>query len=293
MGQLEQQMATLAQQAGGSHKTVHDRIAIARRFAGHLQQLNIQIRRLAQLKARHIEHYIRHRLAQDIGKRTLHNEMAALRRVLQQAGRHKLADDLRLSNQALGLGGTSRNGSKQPITTEHYQTVLYQAQAKDLGLAAALELARLMGLRSQEAVRCGPSLEGWKQALAQGGSTLHIVFGTKGGRPRDTCVLDREAVSRVVDRAAAIAETRHGRLLDAPDLKSAMTYWRNQTSRLGLTGEHSPHSLRYAWAQDAIRYYLGQGFSKKEVLAKVAMDLGHGDGRGQYVRQVYGQGMGL
>ncbi|EBR1501129.1 hypothetical protein BWL71_07590 [Salmonella enterica] len=41
-------------------------------------------------------------------------------------------------------------------------------------------------------------------------------------------------------------------------------------------------------AQDAIHHYLAQGFSRKEALAMVAMDLGHGDGRGRYVAQVYG-----
>ncbi len=34
---------------------------------------------------------------------------------------------------------------------------------------------------------------------------------------------------------------------------------------------------------------LAQGFNRKEALAIVAMDLGHGDGRGRYVAQVYGQ----
>ncbi|EJN8733548.1 DNA-binding protein, partial [Salmonella enterica] len=47
--------------------------------------------------------------------------------------------------------------------------------------------------------------------------------------------------------------------------------------------------LRYAWTQDAIRHYLEQGFSDREALALTAMDLGHGDGRGRYVVQVYGR----
>ncbi len=42
---------------------------------------------------------------------------------------------------------------------------------------------------------------------------------------------------------------------------------------MGLTGVYSPHSLRYAWAQDAIHHYLAQGFSRKEALAMVAMEL--------------------
>ncbi|MFP5626719.1 Arm DNA-binding domain-containing protein [Salmonella sp. 741265116_PST] len=39
----------------------------------------------------------------------------------------------------------------------------------------------------------------------------------------------------------------------------------------------------------SLRYYLAQGLSRKEALAMVAMDLGHGDGRGRYVAQVYSQ----
>lgn len=116
-----------------------------------------------------------------------------------------------------------------------------------------------------------------------------MVFGTKGGRPRETIILDAVAVRKALDNALAVAEDRHGRLIDKSDLKTAMKYWHSQASRLGLTGAYSPHSLRYAWAQDAIRHYLAQGFCEKEALAMTAMDLGHGDGRGRYVVQVYGR----
>jgi hypothetical protein len=48
------------------------------------------------------------------------------------------------------LSGASRSGTKRAITPEHYRHMLETARAKDPGLA--LELARLMGLRSQESV---------------------------------------------------------------------------------------------------------------------------------------------
>ncbi|HCL5253969.1 TPA: integrase domain-containing protein [Salmonella enterica] len=290
MGILEQEMKWLAQQAGGSHKTVHDRIALAQRFCERLiLAQNVQIRRVEQLKARHIEGYIRERLAQGITKRSLQNEMAAVRCILKQAGRDRLAQSERLNNRSLGLSGASRNGTKLAITPEHYRDVLETARAKDPGLAAALELSRLMGLRSQEAVQSAQSLKTWRQALYRGETRLTVVFGTKGGRPRETVILDTAAVRKSLDNALAVAEDRHGRLIDKPDLKSAMKYWHSQASRLGLTGAYSPHSLRYAWAQDAIRHYLAQGFCEKEALAMTAMDLGHGDGRGRYVAQVYGR----
>lgn len=212
-----------------------------------------------------------------------------MRCILKQAGRAKLADGDRINNRSLGLSGASRSGTKRAITPERYHHVLETARARDPGLAAALELSRLMGLRSQEAVQSAQSLKTWKQALDQGESRLIVVFGTKGGRPRETIILDAIAVRKALDNALAVAEDRHGRLIDKPDLKSAMKYWHSQASRLGLTGAYYPHSLRYAWAQDAIRHYLAQGFSEKEALAMTAMDLGHGDGRGRYVAQVYGR----
>ncbi|NEN48995.1 DNA-binding protein, partial [Escherichia coli] len=42
MGMLEREMKNLARQAGGAHKTVHDRIATAGRFCERLMELNIQ-----------------------------------------------------------------------------------------------------------------------------------------------------------------------------------------------------------------------------------------------------------
>lgn len=289
MRSLVQEMTRLAKQAGGSHKTVHDRIALAQRFGERLTgEQNVQIRRVEHLKTRHIQRYIRERLAQGIARRSLQNEMAAIRCLLKQAGRDRLADSEQLSNRALGLSGASRHGTRLAITPEYYRDVLEAARAKDPGLAAVVELARVMGLRSQEAVQSGQSLRTWQSALERGAPRLTVVFGTKGGRPRETLILDTGAVRQAVADALSVAEQRHGKLIDKPDLKSAMKYWHSQAARLGLTGAYSPHSLRYAWAQEAICHYLTQEFSEKEALALTSMDLGHGDGRGRYVAQVYG-----
>lgn len=151
------------------------------------------------------------------------------------------------------------------------------ARLKDAGLEAALELARLMGLRSQEAVRCSGSLKTRRKALEKGDTRLTVVLGTKGGRPRDTLIQDAGAVKQALDNAIAVTERRNGRLIDAASLKQAMKYWRNQTLRMGLTGKYSPHSLRYAGAG---RYppVSGAGIQRKEALAMVAMDWGMATG---------------
>ncbi|EKK1678891.1 TPA: integrase domain-containing protein [Escherichia coli] len=288
MSKLSSEMKALAKKAGGSFKTVNDRIHATKRFSQHLRELNIQIQRVEQIKVRHIECYIQERLEQDIGLRTLQNEMAALRAVLRLAGRRQVVEHPRLTNKALGLSGASRNGTRRAITPEHYEKVMDNARAQDAGLAAAVEIARLMGLRSQEAVQSSQSLKTWLKAISRGETRLKVVFGTKGGRPRYTTLLDAGAVRKAVENALPIAGQRNGRLIDKPDLKTALDSWHKQAIKAGLKGEFSPHSLRYAWAQDAIRHYLAQGFSEKESLALTATDLGHGDGRGRWVKQVYG-----
>ncbi|MGC0659279.1 integrase domain-containing protein, partial [Escherichia coli] len=225
---------------------------------------------------------------QDIGLRTLQNDMAALQAVLRQAGRRQVVEHPRLTNKALGVSGASRNGTRRAITPEHYQQVMEKARTEDAGLAAALEIARLMGLRSQEAVQSSLSLKTWLKAIERGENRLKVVFGTKGGRPRYTTVLDTGAVRKALEKSLLVADRHNGRLIDKPDLKMALESWHKQVIKVGLKGEFSPHSLRYAWAQDAIRHYLAQGFSEKESLALTATDLGHGDGRGRWVKQVYG-----
>ncbi len=79
-----------------------------------------------------------------------------------------------------------------------------------------------------------------------------MVFGTKGGRPRGTIILDAVAVKKALDNALAVSEDRHGRLIDKPDLKTAMKYWHSQASRLGLTG----YGRRGTPVPDARRFHL-------------------------------------
>ena len=79
----------------------------------------------------------------------------------------------------------------------------------------------------------------------------------------------------------------NGKLVDKPDLHSAIERYRNIVKDAGLTGKTSPHSLRYAYSREATEYHMRRGFSQKEAEALVSMDLGHGDGRGHYVARVY------
>lgn len=58
-----------------------------------------------------------------------------------------------------------------------------------------------------------------------------------------------------VNQALSLASQLNGKLIDKPDLKSAIDRYRNVVRNAGLTGKYAPHSLRYAWAVNAMDYH--------------------------------------
>ncbi|MEW5291584.1 integrase domain-containing protein [Erwinia papayae] len=286
---LGKQLVTLARQGRGSFKTVADRSRIAERFSERLSELNIQIRDVKHVKTSHIEKYIESRKANDVSLRTLQNEMSAIRSIMLAAGRNKLADPnhASLNNQVLGISGANRDGTKVPITDEKLNAVINFAHKKDEGVALGVQLARYLGLRTEETVQSAKSLKTWRQALINDHERVRVVFGTKGGRPRETTVFDREKVLSILDRAIQYSSEHNGKLIDKPSLHTAIARYRNIVREAGMNGKNAPHSLRYAYSRDAVNHHIKNGMSRDEAEALVSMDLGHGDNRGRYIKQVY------
>lgn len=287
--QLDKQLVTLARQGQGSFKTVADRSRIAERFSERLAKLNIQIRDAKHIKTVHIQRYIQSRQAEKISNRTLQNEMAAVRSIMSVAGRNKLANPQHelLSNKALGISDASRDGTKKAISDDTLREVINYAMKKDEGVALAVQLARYIGLRTEETVQSAKSLKTWQQSLLSGNERVRVVFGTKGGRPRETTVFDREKVLTLLNKAITYCDNNNGKLINKPTLHTAIERYRNILRDAGMTGENAPHSLRYAYAKDAVNFHVNNGMSRNEAEALVSMDLGHGDGRGRYIKQVY------
>ncbi|WP_337022146.1 integrase domain-containing protein [Pantoea anthophila] len=288
-GKLGKQLVTLARQGGGSFKTVSDRSKIASRFSERLATLNIQIRDVSHIKTKHIENYIRSRQDENISSRTLQNEMAALRSILSQGGRNVLANPAheKLSNQALNISGASREGTKVAISDERLREIVITVSEKDRGVALGIQLARYIGLRAEETVQSAKSLKTWRKNLEAGNNNVRVVFGSKGGRPRDASVFDKQKVVVLLNEAIRYIEQNNGKLIDKPTLHQALDRYHNVLRESGMTGIYAPHSLRYAYSRDAVNHHLENGMSRKEAEALVSMDLGHGDGRGAYVARVY------
>jgi integrase len=283
---IKKQFNQLAYAAGGAFKTRDDRMNIADRLARLLKDLNVQIKHIDHLKSRHIESYIQQRINTGISKRTIQNEMSAIRAILRQADRDKLADSDRLNNKALGIDNASRNGTHRAMPNEKYEDVFNKLGNIDKGVQACAGLERYLGLRGEEAVQSNKSLEMWQKQLEHGDS-IRLIYGSKGGRARDIRPADIDKAREAISRALSLAKLQNGKLIDKPDLKSAQRRHNYCMKVAGAVGEFSAHSLRYAFACDAIERYENQGFSHKDALAQTSMDLGHGDGRGRYIEQVY------
>ncbi|PHM47645.1 integrase domain-containing protein [Xenorhabdus miraniensis] len=288
---FRKEFITHARKGRGSFATVSDRERIARQFLNFLKDNGIRLRQMDSLKAKYIELYIAERKANKICHRTLQNEMSALRTVLRQAGKPKLAapNNPRLSNRALGIVGMSRTGTKTALTPVEFQAVFQQVEQKDRRVAAVMQLAYVLGLRTKEAVEAYKSLATWKKALENGHTSVRVVFGTKGGRSRQTLILDRGALQHAIAYAECEQAGRSGKLIDKPTVIQAIDRYRYIVRSAGLHGKKAPHSMRYHFAQQSGEHYKAQGFSEKEAQALVSMDLGHGDERGRYIKQVYYQ----
>lgn len=274
-----------AKAAGGSHGTKAARMLTAGRLGEVLYQQGLKVQGVDTISGRHIASYIAERKADGVGLRSMQNEMSHIRGLLRAAGRDGLANDPRLSNGALAIDGASRDGTRTAATDQQYAEALTAAASYSASVEAALQLERTLGLRSQEAIRSGASLASWERQLLATGA-VKVIYGTKGGRDRTSIAPDREAALAAVRHAQTIAKSNNGYLF-LGRLKEASTHYRNIMHR---HVEIQGHSLRYSYAQDLVAQFREQGLSDREAFAKASISLGHGDGRGTYVKQVYSKG---
>ena len=293
MSKLAENLSNLAflGTSGGSHDTRRERALQVSRFSCFLISQNIQIRTVDQIKTQHIENYVKNQLDGGKSKRSLQNEMAALRSVLRAAGREKLVESERLSNKSLGLSGASRAGTNRAMTQDQFQKAHADLIARGSpGEAAALNLMFTLGLRSKEAVRASESLKTWQKQIAMG-EKITVIWGTKGGRSRNVQIFEHQTALAAIRDALKAIDPETGRLISgkAGDLKSARNRLDYQLRSVLKELSLSAHSARYAFAQSQVDHYLEKGFSKREALAQASCDLGHGSDRFRYIAQVYDQ----
>ncbi|CAE6946453.1 hypothetical protein R69608_05549 [Paraburkholderia nemoris] len=259
------------------------------RFAGFLWKEGFHIHTTGQLKEKHIRAWAAEMAARGCSKRTIANNLAHVRTALEGIKRRPFAD--KMSNMELGISGASRAGTKRPMSREEFEPYRAAVAAIDAGIAMVLELQLEFGLRAEEGVRCVNSLSDWERTLlnAFGDGLVTIIHGTKGGKTRRSPPLDRRRAADTVRRAIDQAKQYGGKLVRKPHLHQAMSRYHYVVATVGMTGGRAPHSLRYAYATEHLQRMKAAGVSRREAAAGVSTWLGHGDGRGTWVEQVYGR----
>jgi site-specific recombinase XerC len=284
---LVSSLVAAERKASGGFDTHKSREKLLRSFADKIHKLGfVHVQKIEDVSEKHISAFIEKAKSDGLSTRTLQNYLSALRVCLRSAGKDRFADSSRISNENLGIAGASRAGTKEACPVEVLQEAL--SKINDDGVRAALSMMPLLGLRDEEAVRSVDSLKTWSKDLARG-DVLTVIYGCKGGRAREIIVPQREKALAAVKQALSVCEKHGGKLIDRPSIDKALATLSSKAATAGLKGIHSPHSLRYAYAQDVKNLYLSRGFSEKESRSLTSISLGHGDGRGRYVERVYVQ----
>jgi len=274
---LKSELRRRAINGGGGHGTIEKRLCTIEMFCAWLEQENRQIRKI---RNRDLRDFIADRKQCGFAIGTLQNLASHLRNV---------ENSVSFSNQEIGAFGRCRAGTGCAISDPDYFRCLDRVEND--GVRAAAQLQRFLGLRALEAIESGRSLSHWIWALERG-QLLRVIHGTKGGKLRALEVPDPVGSLRVVSEAIEVSRKQGGQTVRGwnGSLKSAINRYFYYMRKAGFTGKLSPHSLRYAYAAEMVLFYRRQGMSVREALATVALCLGHGDGRGSYVRRVYLQG---
>ncbi|MDX5936791.1 integrase domain-containing protein [Acidithiobacillus thiooxidans] len=193
-----------------------------------------------------------------------------------------------MGNKSLGISGASREGTNRALTRDEYQQARDALEAREsYAERAALGLMYTLGLRTKESIMSDKSLDDWGRQLERG-EPVRVLYGTKGDRPRDVHIHDREAALEAVQEAKGAMHEGHLITGDAGTLKSAYDRLQNELREV-LPDDISPHSARYSFAQSQVNHYRAEGYSDREAFAQASIDLGHGAGRWRYIRHVYDQ----
>ena len=260
------------------------------KFFHAMEEHGVRLGHVLQIRGKHLQLFTQNLLAAGYTAGTIQNHMAAVRGVLWEHGKKSLVRDPNFSNRGLGLAHRNRKGTNHALTRTRQQEIRSRAiRLRRPVFATMLDLQVQVGLRKREVV-CADSgvLRGWLRQL-ETGNLITVWKGTKGGRQRLTRVLDVRRASELIREALHYAEAQGGFLVTSrkgspsKDLKQAFWMYSRWMDYAGI----KTHAMRYAYACHSVYHYLEAGDCILDAQARTGVDLGHGPGRGRYIRTTY------
>lgn len=286
MSKLERSLLKYSHDASGSFKSVSDRDRHLEYFSKFLLSNNINIENINHVRVKHIKDYVENR-KKEVSVATICNEIASLKKVLREANRHQLANLKELKNKELGIDGRSRVGNKLPIPTVMLNNFIEKAFLHDLSFFCCVLLGFQLGLREEESCQAYKSIPTWFKNVKNNDDCVTVIFGTKGGRSRNTNILNHKILLGTLEFCLNVMKSRNGYLIPKSNLKQAMKFISNASAEIEMTGSYTFHSLRYTYANLLKNMLDKTKLSEQEKIAIISMSLGHSAGRVNYVKSVY------
>lgn len=237
-----------------------------------------------KMTSKQLLRYVQWRQESGINTRTIQNEISHIRRALRGAGR-----DLGDIGDAKNNYGSARleiePGSRTNKAPPADVSLINGMSRADIQAACRLQAA--LGLRQMEAICSVNSLGEWGRALSdaqvQGrGAFVEVRQGTKGGRARTTFIPPSAISSALEAVRGAAALVQGGALVQGAGLPAARRAYARACADAGF----SSHGLRRDFAVRQFLHYR-EAHPEKEALRRLSQDLGHGDGRGRWVKGNY------
>lgn len=240
-------------------KTRRERRVVIERALRDLHASGLELRRLKNLRAKHVRQILKDWRARSLQASTLSSYISHLRTLCAwlekpqlivlldayvaaepEIVRRRTVTDVDRSEKAAGL--TVRE-------------ILDRALARDARFAAQLALIGAFALRAKEAWLFRPHL-----AIAEDGS-LQVLWGTKGGRPRLLQITLTREHHAVLDWARTFAQTRSESMIPREwSLKRWRRHFYFLCEQIGLTRRAlavTPHSLRHGVLLDLYEWLTG------------------------------------
>lgn len=228
--------------------------------------------------------FVEYRLEQGITPRVLQNEISHIRRALRGAGR-ELGDvkdpKNNFGSRRLGVPQGRRTSTAQPVDVRLIENIT----RADVRAVCALQAC--MGLRQTEAIRSTKDLSLWQRALQQANEDrshcfLPVVDGTKGGRERVVNIYPSEVRRTLEAVTGALAMVQGQWVVQSKSLEAANKAYIRACDKAGFQS----HGLRRTFAVEQFLRYR-EVMSEADALRRLSRDLGHGDGRGRWVKGNY------
>jgi hypothetical protein len=243
-------------------------------------------RTLEDMTVEDVERYLVAQRDNGMSLRTLQNRIAHYRAVLRAIGRYQLVLSLNRSSRDLGISSACRDGRHRPISQREYEDVIQRAQRMDTGFACALQLQRELGLKSTEAILCGPSLREWARDL-QIRDRVRVTEGTRKNDHREAIANDPQKALQAVQAAIAAAKANGGALIPSKSIAGAARAYGRLCEKVGLVGVYASEVLRIMYVQERYRLNFDRLGRRREALAATCLDIGHSEVRIRHIEKVF------